>query len=98
VVPLAQLETQVPLLHDVPAAQALPQPPQLAGSLAVFTQDVPQLVIPVAHPQLPLLQALPAGHDLPQAPQLSGSLAVLVQMPPHDVLPAAQPQAPLLQV
>jgi hypothetical protein len=95
--PVAHEALHVPPEQDVPAGQALPQAPQFAASVAVFTQLEPQRVDPGAHPQAPFVQPLPAGHTLPQAPQLRGSLATFVQAPPQRVAPALHPQAPLLQ-
>jgi hypothetical protein len=58
--------------------QALPQPPQLAGSTVVSVHPFAQAVCPVGQ-QLELLQPIPAPQAVPQAPQLFGSLVVSVQ-------------------
>lgn len=90
---------QVPPRHISPEAQSLPQPPQLRGSVPVFTQLPPHRVVPLAQldTQLPLLHELPAAQARPQPPQLAGSLAVFTQDVPQLVIPLEQPQLPLLQ-
>jgi hypothetical protein len=58
----------------------MPQPPQFAGSIAVFTQALPHSAYPAEHavPQPLLVQmGVPlaiAGHTFPQAPQFLISL------------------------
>ena len=66
--------------------QALPQAPQLASSLWVFTQ-VPQAVSPVGHWHCPSQQAEPAPQALPQAPQLVLSFWTFTQEPLQAVWP-----------
>jgi hypothetical protein len=60
--PFGQLHT--PATHESPAAHALPQAPQLFGSVAVSTQPMtaPQLISVPGHAQAPPVHAEPAGH------------------------------------
>jgi hypothetical protein len=82
----------VGVAHDVPqllaeqtspAAQAVAQLPQCAGSVRVSTQTPPQTTCPVGQAQTPAEQLWPPVHTFPQAPQLFGSLARFTQEPPH---------------
>ena len=85
------------------ASQAMPQPPQLAGSERVSMQESPHAVKPLSHvkPQAPTLHvALPcsgAGQTWPQAPQCAAVLDTSTQAPPQFTLPSAHSslQAPL---
>jgi hypothetical protein len=72
-------QVQAPFAQLCPPEQALPQAPQLAGSVAVVTQVVPQSVCPVAQPQEPFEQLWPLAQAVPHAPQLLESVAVFVQ-------------------
>ena len=118
--PLAALPSQFakPVLHvDVQAlaaqpraafgyvAQITPQPPQLFGSEARFTQlpVAAQNVVPVEHEltQAPPEQTVPAAQTLPQAPQLlfvfsarSQPLAAEPSQLPQPALQLAMPHAP----
>lgn len=67
------------------AGQAVPQPPQLVGSVCVLTQTPEQLVWPVGQTQFPPTQARPAGQMLPHVPQLLALVCVLTQAPPQLV-------------
>jgi hypothetical protein len=80
------------LVQKSPNAHALPQVPQLAGSIAVFTQAVNppngQAVKGARHVrpasngvpvQVPLVQNCPKAQVLPHAPQLVGSKSVSTQ-------------------
>src|SRR5262249_18354825 len=49
----AQLQVQYPLEHPSPAGQALPQPPQLAGSVSVSTHIPPHIDWADWHPPPP---------------------------------------------
>lgn len=64
----------------------MPQPPQLAGSLAVSTQRLPQRVTPGVPPQRHWLLTHwpPLPHTFPQPPQLLGSTCTKVHVPPHS--------------
>jgi hypothetical protein len=77
------------------APQLTPQAPQLAGSLWVLTQTLPQRIWSGAQVHAPFVQVWPAGQALLQLPQL---LVVLsgVQRPLQHPWPAAQtcPQPP----
>jgi hypothetical protein len=71
------------LLHTFPLGHALPQPPQLAGSLANVAHKP-------LHRTCPVVQHVPAPHNpfahaTPQAPQFAGSVASTVHKPPHAV-------------
>lgn len=89
VVPLGQLTVQTPLEQTCPAPQAVPQPPQLAVSVCVFTHALPHKLSPPLQvlTQLPVTHETepPAGgvHVVPQAPQFCTSLEVLTQRPLH---------------
>jgi hypothetical protein len=92
-------QTQALRTHACPVAQACPQAPQLAGSLAVSAQVQPsavqvQLVLPGAQPQAPARQLAPEGQALPQAPQFAASLRGSTQRPLHSDCPGGQPQVP----
>jgi hypothetical protein len=66
-----------------PAAQTLPQPPQLRGSTRTLTHTPLQRLVPPPQAQAPLTQDAPAPHTLPQDPQLLGSIATSVHTPLH---------------
>jgi hypothetical protein len=110
--PLQQLlpPEQSPLLPQVqalltqlsPGAQAWPQAPQLAASLAVFTSQpvfgfLSQSAKPVrqAKPQAPPAQTAVAcagvGQARSQLPQWLASVSVFTQEPPQRVWPVPQP-------
>lgn len=101
--PVLQTKPQPPALQvAVPlagAVQALPQLPQLFGSVAVAMQALPHFVYPLsqAKPQAPDAQVgLPfagSGQTLPQAPQLLTLLPVFTQAPPHSASGEVQPDA-----
>jgi hypothetical protein len=80
----------------MPAPQAMPQPPQLLGSLLVSVHVPLQSVCPDGQPppplatQVPLEQVVPEPHTLPQLPQLLGSLARVTQAPAHSTVPDGQ--------
>src|SRR6516164_266423 len=50
-----------PEVHATPALHALPQAPQLAGSLVSFTHAVPQVTKPAPHEQAPSTHVSLAG-------------------------------------
>jgi hypothetical protein len=101
VVPPAQTKLQTPPEQTWPLAQALPQPPQLAGSLVVVTQAEPHKVVPPAQvtPHLLAEQACPVAQGVVQLPQYAESLVMLTHEVPHLVVPPAQTklQTPLEQ-
>jgi hypothetical protein len=102
---LAKFVLQVATAHtdpeqvDVALARlhALPQPPQLAALVVVFTSQ-PSLGVwlqsanPVAHPAMTQLEALHAGvalaseHALPQVPQFAVLLVVFTSQPSEGIL------------
>jgi hypothetical protein len=91
--------THPPPTHASPAAQAFPQPPQLAGSVWVVTHALPHAVHPgwQAGVQVELTHTATAssvdgefgdgafGHTCPQPPQLFASLVVSTQAKPQAV-------------
>jgi hypothetical protein len=94
-------QPQTPAEQVWPAAQALPQAPQLSASLwklAASTQPVPHCEVPAGQvaTQAPLEQnGVPAGQAMPQAPQLAPSAMVLAQPAAHGESPAWHMQVPL---
>ena len=74
-----------------------PQAPQLAALVWVFTQLLPQSIVPLGQAQRPAEHAVPPAQVLPQAPQLVLLVWRLMHAEPHMVLPAAQTQAPATQ-
>ena len=97
VAPTGQDELHRPLVQVWPAAHAAAQAPQLAASVAVFTQRPPQSAWPDGHTHAPAEQLWPAAQTRPQAPQLEASVAVLTQREPHAVCPVGQPHDPPTQ-
>jgi hypothetical protein len=93
---LEQDETQLPFEHTRPAPHAVPQAPQLFGSLWRFAQVSAHLMKPDLHtnPQLPASQVALAfagsGHSLLQAPQLAGSCLVSTHALSHLSRPSPQ--------
>ncbi len=91
-------------MHGVPAGQRLPHVPQLFGSVAASTHDVPHCVRGGMHTtttvHVPAAQLLPVGHTFPHEPQLLLSTCVSAQNrlvpaspvlePMHVVSPVAQ--------
>ena len=90
-VPLPQLVWQLPPEQAVPAAQLLPQAPQLLLSVARELQTPLQSFSPLLQviAQRPRLQSSLVGQMVPQAPQFAGSFSRLAQMEvvpvPHTV-------------
>jgi hypothetical protein len=88
--------TQSPSMHIAPAAQRLPQEPQLSTLSARFTHAAPQHVSPVAHAeplphwQVPDAHMFPSGAQVfPHEPHSKGSRSVLTHAPSQHV-PVAQ--------
>ena len=80
-----------PCTHVVPWAQAWPQDPQLAGSVPVSTQALPQAVVPGAvQEHLPPAQVSAAEQAVVQLPQWSWSVWGSTQAVPQLVSPTAQ--------
>ena len=81
-----------PEAHTSPGEHALPQPPQLAGSVAVVTHAAPHAVWPAGHEMVQArpMHARPLGHTVPQAPQLRRSVARSRQAPAQIERPAPQ--------
>jgi hypothetical protein len=97
----------MPLKQTALALQPVPQAPQLARSVRVFTSQPSlamalQLAKPALHaprPQVPSVQvaaALRAVHARPQAPQCEGLVRVLVSQPSAAM--ALQLPKPVMQV
>lgn len=88
-------QPQWPEAQIWPAAHAVPQPPQLAGSTLVSTQLWPHKVVPVPqvvmHP--PIEHTWPVEHALPHLPQLAGSLESVEQTAPHRLWVAGHAEA-----
>ena len=81
--------------HCWPAAQTLPQPPQLRGSVSTSTQASPHLLVSPPQAQLPFRQEAPLPQALPQLPQLAGSVRRSAQPPTwQKVVPGEHRQAP----
>jgi hypothetical protein len=95
--PPEQVSAQVPPEQTSPAAHALSQPPQWAGSVWVLTQLWPHWVAPPPHERAhaPLEHTSPGAQGLPQLPQLVGSVWVLTQTPSQLSCPAGQPGPPV---
>jgi hypothetical protein len=104
--PLPQAPTQTPPEHDSPTPQALPQPPQLAGSVCVSISQ-PSKVAPSqsAKPpsQAPITQveaaqsAVACGNGpqtMPQPPQSRGFVASSTQSGSQQVRPALHEAPP----
>ncbi len=97
--------TQAPPTHALTLAlaraQAVPQAPQLRGSVMGETQLRPQVICSTPHDawQLPAAQTCPAGHALPHAPQWSASVWRSRQVPSQSVwlITHATTQAPPTQ-
>jgi hypothetical protein len=86
-----------PAMHTAPPVHAMPQPPQLLGSVFVSTQAPVQLVVPAGHIVVQVIEhTCIAVHIVPHAPQFCGSVFVSTQTPPHSV-PVAQAHVPPLQ-
>jgi hypothetical protein len=74
---------QTPATHVSSGKQDVSQPPQLRGSVCVFTQRLPQRSGALAgQPHFPATQDSPCAHLLPQPPQLAGSVWMSAQAPP----------------
>lgn len=88
-------QSQTPPAH-VPTPQAMPHPPQFAGSLAYVagsTQTWAQTSCPAGHAQAPDVQLAPEAQAIPQPPQLAVSLAYVAgstQKPLHRSCPDGQ--------
>ena len=80
VVPAGQ--TQVPPVQVCPVPHALPQVPQLAGSVAKVTHAVPHMAGQV---QTPAPHESGDAQRVPQVPQLFWLVCRLVQVPPQLV-------------
>ena len=63
------LQVQRPFWQVVPFGQALPQPPQLAASVAVSTHAEAQSVFPFGQAQTPSSQTVGVWQTVPQEPQ-----------------------------
>jgi hypothetical protein len=81
---------QTPPVQAWPAAQALLHRPQLAVSLEVSTQALPQAIRPLWHVHCPAEQLTLVAQAVVQPPQCWGSMRVSTQTPPHAVLPVGQ--------
>jgi len=102
-----EAQRQVPVTHDWPVGQALPQRPQLLrsekGSAQVEPQSTPIGTPPIEQRQTPRVQVEPVGQTLPQAPQLVPLVSTSVHVAPQRTpargsAPIAQRQRPSVQV
>jgi hypothetical protein len=57
---------QWPPLHEAPVGQVIPQPPQFAVSVIVFTHFDEQSTRGLVQVHAPVMQLAPAGQTLPQ--------------------------------
>jgi len=87
----------VPFTQNRNAPHALPQPPQLVGSVSTSTHAPLQSFVFEPHTHVPDWQTAPAPHVLPHAPQLVGSIEVSVHSPPQYVSPTRHAHEPPLQ-
>jgi hypothetical protein len=81
-------EAHVPDQHVSPAAHALPQPPQFAGSVCSFVHAPPHAVVPGAHAHLPFWHVSRAEHAASHPPPLD---APLPDDAPESTLPPPLP-------
>jgi len=81
----------LPALQTSPAAQLVPQAPQLSRSVSSVAQTPLHSFCVAGHDteHLPATQRSPAPHALPQAPQLLRSSAVSTHVLPHIDLPVS---------
>lgn len=95
-VSLPQIDVQIPLVQVSPLAHWLPQPPQLVGSVWMFTQILLHSAKDGVggQAQLPPRHTFPSWQTLPQLPQLLGLKLVLMQIPPQFSSIGKQPQEP----
>jgi hypothetical protein len=75
----------LPPVHADPAAQALLQTPQLAGSFWRSTQVLPQAACPPPHTHCPAVQVAPAAQAVAQSPQWVASVWRFTQLVPQIV-------------
>jgi hypothetical protein len=94
-------QAQAFAVQVAPDGQTFPQEPQLALSVASFTQvpgTVPQTLSPAGHLQAWLAQVAPVAQTVVQLPQCFGSDARETQAVPQvSGRPAGQAQAPVRQ-
>jgi hypothetical protein len=91
---------QDPLTHVEPAAQGVPQPPQLLLSVCSLTQAPLQSVVPLLHAKvhaplthLAVALATLVEHAFPQVPQSLALLVASTHVPPQSVgVAAGQPE------
>jgi hypothetical protein len=76
--------------HTSPMAHAVPQAPQLAGSVAVSEQTPPHTIVPIGHAHVPMVQVRPPVHAIPQPPQFMLLASVFTQRVPQAVRVAGQ--------
>ncbi len=89
---VAQRSAQAPALHTSPAAQLIPQAPQLALSVARVTQRSLHTFCPAGQLvwHTPAAQICPAAQAVPHMPQLARSLWRSRHEPEQSVCPVAQ--------
>jgi hypothetical protein len=96
VAPPAHWSAHWPWEQTWPAAQAVPQAPQLAGSSWVSKQRFPHFVVPPRQSTThePREQTRLASQALPHAPQFAGSFCKSAQVPAQGAWPALQVEPP----
>jgi len=77
-------------MQRLPAAQTVPQAPQLLLSVWSARQVPEQLVCPAGHEQVPPEQLVPPVQMRPHIPQLVLSVGKVRQVPEQSVCPARQ--------
>jgi hypothetical protein len=83
--PAPHEDTQAPAEHTSGAPQALPQAPQLAGSLASDVHAEPHKVSSGGQAHVPPTHICPSAHATPHAPQCSTSDPRSTHPPPQAV-------------
>jgi hypothetical protein len=87
-----------PLVHVWPPTQAMHPGPQCSGSVCVFAQAPPQLVVPVGQRHMPPEQTALLGQRMPHPPQLLGSFATAAHRAdapvPQSIMPMGQTHTP----
>lgn len=99
--PVSHIVVPPPHVHSLfmqvwPASQALPQLPQFATSMRVFTH-APSHIMPVGHAHTASRQTSPPGHIVVQLPQCVGSVLVFVHTPVQSVVGPVHAQLPSTQ-
>lgn len=95
-VPAGQTLKHLPPEHASVFVHAMPQPPQLPGSVWGSMHELPQRAKPAWHANVhrpPLQTGMPnagTSHDRPHPPQFCASIAPSTHCPLHSVRPVSQ--------